>query len=46
MILGTLCTIIWTDINWLENIISSRLSGFVISISTVCLVSLLTAKKD
>jgi Na+/proline symporter len=46
MILGTLCTIIWTDIDWLEDIISSRLSGFVIAISTVYLVSLRTSKKS
>jgi len=46
MILGTLCTIIWTDIDWLEDIISSRLSGFVIAISTVYLVSLFTSKKS
>ena len=44
MILGTLCTIIWTDIDWLEEVISSRLSGFVIAISTVYLVSRLTAQ--
>lgn len=45
MILGTLCTIIWTDIDWLEEVISSRLSGFVIAISTVYLVSLMTVEK-
>ncbi len=44
MILGTLCTIVWTDIDWLENIISSRLSGFVIAITTVYVVSLITYK--
>jgi len=46
MIIGTLCTVIWTDIDWLEDIISSRLSGFVIAISTVYLVSLWTGKRN
>jgi sodium/proline symporter len=44
MIVGTLATIIWTEIEWIENIISSRLSGFVIAITTVYTVSLLTKK--
>ena len=46
MVLGTLCTIIWTDIDWLEEVISSRLSGFLIAISTVYLVSLMTVQKN
>jgi sodium/proline symporter len=46
MVLGTLCTIIWTDIDWLEEVISSRLSGFLIAISTVYLVSLMTVPKN
>jgi sodium/proline symporter len=46
MILGTLCTIAWTDIDWLENIISSRFSGFVIAIITVYVVSLISHKSD
>jgi sodium/proline symporter len=44
MILGTLATIIWTEIEWLEEIISSRLSGFMISITTVYVISLITQK--
>jgi sodium/proline symporter len=46
MIIGTLSTIIWTEIDWLENIISSRLSGFVIAILTVYIVSLTTCRKN
>jgi sodium/proline symporter len=44
MVLGTLSTIIWTEIEPLESVISSRLSGFVIALITVYAVSLLTAK--
>ncbi|MBS0000031.1 MAG: sodium/proline symporter [Cyclobacteriaceae bacterium] len=46
MILGTLFTIIWTEIEWLENVISSRLSGFLIALSTVYVVSLITGKSN
>jgi len=46
MIIGTLFTIIWTEIEWLENIISSRLSGFLIAIITVYLISLLTSRNE
>lgn len=45
MVLGTVSTIIWTEIEWLENVISSRLSGFVIALITVFVVSKLTAEK-
>jgi sodium/proline symporter len=45
MVLGTVSTVIWTEIEWLENVISSRLSGFVIALVTVFVVSKLTAEK-
>ncbi len=44
MIIGTLATIIWTEIEWLEAIISSRFSGFVIAISTIYVVSKMSKK--
>ncbi len=46
MIIGTLATIIWTEIDWLDNIISSRLSGFVVAILTVWVVSLYTGEEE
>ncbi len=46
MIIGTLSTIIWSEIIWLEYVISSRLSGFIIAILTVYIVSLLTQKEE
>jgi sodium/proline symporter len=42
MIVGTLSTIIWSEISWLDAIISARLSSFVMASLTVYFVSLAT----
>jgi sodium/proline symporter len=42
MIAGTLSTIIWSEIEWLDAVISSRLSSFVFAFITVYLVSKFT----
>lgn len=42
MIIGTLSTIIWSEIHWLDAIISARLSSFVMASLTVYFVSLYT----
>lgn len=42
MIVGTLSTVIWSEIGWLDAIISSRLSSFVFAFLTVYMVSQFT----
>lgn len=46
MIAGTLSTVIWSEIEWLDTVISSRLSSFVLAFLTILLVSKLKARKE
>ena len=44
MVVGTLATIIWTEIDWLESVISSRFSAFILAFIAVYVISLRTRK--
>ena len=46
MIAGTLSTVIWSEIEWLDTVISSRLSSFVLAFLTILLVSKLKVRKE
>jgi sodium/proline symporter len=39
MIIGTLSTVIWSEIDWLDSVISSRFSSFIIAFLMVYIVS-------
>jgi sodium/proline symporter len=41
MIVGTISTIIWSEISWLDSVISARLSSFIFASLTVYFVSLM-----
>ena len=41
MIVGTISTVIWSEINWLDSVISARLSSFVLASLTIYFVSLI-----
>ena len=45
MVAGTLTTVIWSEIEWIDTVISSRLSSFVLAFLTVMLVSKVTDPK-
>jgi sodium/proline symporter len=45
MITGTLSTVIWSEINWLDAVISSRLTSFILAFLMVVLVSKMTSGK-
>jgi sodium/proline symporter len=42
MVVGTLSTVIWSEIEWLDSVISARLSSFVLAFATVYLTSMST----
>lgn len=45
MIVGTLSTVIWSEIEWLDSVISSRFSSFVLAFIAVYAVSIFTQNK-
>lgn len=46
MIMGTVSTVIWTEIEWLDAVISSRLSSFLLAFLTIYFVSSLTSAQN
>lgn len=45
MVTGSLTTIVWSNIDFLENIVSVRFTSFIFAISAIFLVSILTKQK-
>ena len=46
MLTGSLSTVVWSEISWLDQLISVRFASFILALAAVVLVSLLTGKKS
>ncbi|HPG33073.1 MAG: sodium/proline symporter [Lentimicrobiaceae bacterium] len=46
MLTGSVSTVVWSEISWLDQLISVRFASFILALAAVVLVSLLTGKKS